>query len=584
MVELVAHAGEANMKKLNLGGLARLVGAAAIALSMAMPAAADKVLHRGNGAEPKGLDPHQASGDPENQILGDMFVGLYTEDAEGHPILGSAEKVETSADGLTWTFTIRDHKWSDGKPVTADDFVFAYRRILDPKTASEYASVLYPIKNAEKVNKGTLPLSELGVSAPNSKTFVLQLGNPAPYIPEMMTHYSTFPLPKHVVEKAGADWTKAGIMVSNGAYMLAERRPFDRVKLVKNPHFFDAANVKIDEVSFYPSTDEMAALKRYRAGELDTVDRWPLAENKWLFANIPNETKKYPGLRVLYTVFNMRKPPLNDRRVRLALALAIDRATIQKEVYFGVHGLVAENVLPPGMANADLSAKVPWSGKSMDERRAEAKALLTEAGFGPAKPLKLTYSFINRPDTKRNAIAQQSMWKQIGVDVELVAKDFAVHYDNMKTANFEIGEAGWVFDYNDAQSVLFLFQSSTEQLNYPGYKNPAFDQLMLKAEQEKDAAARGKLLGQAAGMLINDVAVAPSFFQFIRPLVKSHVLNWHETARGVNRTRWLDISDAGGAGATAGGSDGGTQASEGGFWSWLGSWFSWEAWQKWWNS
>jgi oligopeptide transport system substrate-binding protein len=577
VVELVMR--EGIVMRNGLGWFVRLIGVVAVCMAMAMPASAAKVLNRGNGAEPKGLDPHQASGDPENQILGDMFIGLYTEDGKGNPILGAAEKVETSADGLTWTFTIRDHKWSDGKPVTAEDFVFSYRRILDPKTASEYASILYPIKNAEKVNKGALPLSELGVSAPNPKTFVIQLGSPAPYIPEMMTHYSSFPLPKHVIEAKGSDWTKTGNMVSNGAYMLAERRPFDRIKLVRNPYFYDAANVKIDEVNFYPTTDEMAALKRYRAGELDTIDRWPLAEYKWLAANIPSETLKYPGLRVLYTVFNMRKAPLNDRRVRLALGLAIDRATIQKEVYFGVHGLVAENVLPPGMANADVSARVPWSGKSMDERRAEAKALLLAAGFGPAKPLKLTYSFINRPDTKRNAIAQQAMWKEIGVDVELVAKDFAVHYDNMKTGNFEIGEAGWVFDYNDAQSVLFLFQSSTEQLNYPGYKNPAYDALMTQAENEKDATARGKLLGQAAGMLINDVAVAPSFFQFIRPLVKSRVRNWEETARGVNRTRWLDIADK--SGETAAG-DG--QSSEGGFWSWLGSWFSYDAWQKWWNS
>ena len=574
------------MKRDGLGWVIRLIGVIAISIAVAMPASATKVLNRGNGAEPKGLDPHQASGDPENQILGDMYIGLYTEDIKGRPVLGAAEKVETSPDGLTWTFTIRDHKWSDGKPVTADDFVFAYRRILDPKIASEYASILYPIKNAEKVNKGAgkVPLTELGVSAPNPKTFVIQLAHPAPYLPEMMTHYSTFPLPKHVVEKAGLGWTKAGVMVSNGPYMLAERRPFDRIKLVKNPFFYDAANVKIDEVYFYPTSDEAAALKRYRAGELDTIDRWPLAENKWLFANIPNETRKYTGLRVLYTVFNTRKAPLNDRRVRLALAMAIDRATIQKEVYFGVHGIVAENVLPPGMANADLSAKVPWSGKSMDERRTEAKALLQAAGFGPGKPLKFTYNFLNRPDTKRNAIAMQSMWKQIGVEVELLAKDFAVHYDLLKTANFDVSEAGWIFDYNDAQSVLFLFQSSTDQLNYPGYKNPAYDDLMAKAENEKDAATRGKYLGQAAGMLLNDVAVAPSFFQFIRPLVKPYVLNWEESPRGVNRTRWLDIDDKSGSGATASGTSGGAQASEGGFWSWLGSWFSAEAWQKWWNS
>jgi oligopeptide transport system substrate-binding protein len=564
--------------------LLRLVTALVLCAAIALPASAAKVLNRGNGAEPKGLDPHEASGDPENQILGDMFVGLYTEDVKGNPILGSAEKAEASADGLTWTFTIRDHKWSDGKPVTAEDFVFSYRRILDPATASEYASILYPIKNAESVNTGKMPTTALGVSAPNAKTFVIQLEHPAPYLPEMMTHYSTFPLPKHTIEKWKKDWTKAGNMVSNGPYMLTERRAHDRIKLVRNPHFFDAANVKIDEVFFYPSTDEQSSLKRYRAGELDTADRWPLAEHKWLLANVPNETRKYPGLRVLYTVFNMRKAPLNDKRVRLALAMALDREAIQREVYFGVHGLVAETVLPPGMANVDRSAKVPWSGKTMDERKAEARALLKAAGFGPENPLRLSYNFINRPDTKRAAIAMQAMWKEVGVKIELQAKDFAIHYDQLKTANFEIGEAGWVFDYNDAQSVLFLFQSTTQQLNYPGYNNPAFDALMNQSDNEKDAAARGKLLGQAAGLLINDVAVSPTFFQFIRPLVKSHVLNWEETARGVNRTRWLDIGEKPADTAANGGSDSGAQASEGGFWSWLGSWFSYEAWQKWWNS
>ncbi|MCE9523058.1 MAG: peptide ABC transporter substrate-binding protein [Alphaproteobacteria bacterium] len=572
------------MRNFGTMSLMRFCAALLFCLAVAMPASAEKILHRGNGAEPKGLDPHQASGDPENQILGDLMVGLYTEDVKGKAILGAAEKVETSPDGLTWTFTIRDHKWSDGVAVTADDFVYSYRRILDPKIASEYASILYPIKNAELVNTGKLPLEQLGVSAPNPKTFVIQLAHPAAYLPEMMTHYSTFALPKHVVEKYGFDWVKPGVMVSNGAYMLAARRPNDHIKLVKNPYFYDAANVKIDEVYFYPTTDEGSALKRYRAGELDTLDRWPLTEYKWLQASIPNEVRKYPGLRVLYTVFNMRKPPLNDRRVRLALAEAIDRVAIQKSVYFNVHGIEARNVLPPGMANVDLSAQVPWAGKTMEERQADARALLKAAGFGPENPLKLTYNFNNRPDTKRNAIAMQNMWKQVGVNVELNAKDFAIHYDLLKTGEFQLGEAGWVFDYNDAQSVLFLFESSTQQLNYPGYKNPAYDDLMHRAENEKDAVARGKLLGQAAGLLINDVAVGPTFFQYIRPLVKSYVLNWEETPRGVNRTRWLDIGDKPGPGATANGTDDGAQASEGGFWSWLGSWFSADAWSKWWNS
>jgi oligopeptide transport system substrate-binding protein len=571
------------MKTLTMHAL-KIALALLIAMAVAWPASAAKVLHRGNGAEPKGLDPHQASGDPENQILGDMFLGLYTEDAAGKTILGSAEKVDTSADGLRWTFTIRDHKWSDGKPVTADDFVFAYRRILDPKTAGEYANILYPIKNAEKVNKGTLPPAKLGVSAPNPKTFVVELEHPAPYLPEMTTHYTTFPIPKHVVEKAGADWTKPGTMVSNGAYMLAERRPYSHIKLVKNPHFYDAANVKIDEVYFYPTTDEPAAMKRYRAGEIDTIDRWPLAEFKWLQENIPNETRKYTGLRVQYTIFNMRKPPLNDKRVRLALGYAIDREALMRDVYFDAYGAQALTVLPPGMANVDDSAQVPWAGKSIDERRAEARRLLASAGYGPEKPLKVSFNHMNRPDTKRLAIAMQSMWKEVGVVVELNAKDFAIHYDLLKTANFQIAEAGWIYDYNDAQSVLFLFESTNKGLNYPGYNNPAYDTVMRQAQNEKDAVARGKLLGQAAGLLIGDVAVAPTCFQYIRPLVKPYVLNWQNTVRGVNRTRWLDIGDKSGPAGTASASDAGAQASEGGFWSWLASWFDPEAWSKWWNS
>jgi oligopeptide transport system substrate-binding protein len=563
---------------------ARVLAALLICVAVALPVSAGKVLNRGNGAEPKGLDPHNASGDPENQILGDLFVGLYTEDVNGKPILGAADKVETSPDGLKWTFTIRDHKWSDGKPVTAEDFVFSYRRILDPMTAGEYANILYPIKNAEKVNKGALKGPQLGVSAPNPKTFVIELEHPAPYLPEMMTHYTMFAIPKHVVEKAGKDWTKPGIMVSNGPYMLAARRPYDHIKLVRNPHFYDAANVKIDEVYFYPTADEQGALKRYRAGELDTMDRWPLTEHKWLSTNIPNEARKYPGLRVLYTVFNTRIAPLNDKRVRLALAMAIDRESVQRDVYFGAHGLVAPSILPPGIANADLSAKVPWHDKSMEQRKTEARSLLKAAGFGPENPLKISYNFNNRPDTKRSAIAMQAMWKQVGVEVELQAKDFAIHYDLLKSADFQVGDAGWVFDYNDAQSVLFLFMSSNETLNYPGYKNAAFDALMDQSDNEKDAAARGKLLGQAAGLLLNDVAVAPTFYQFVRPLVKPHVLNWEHTPRGVNRTRWLDIGDKPGPGATAQGSDSGAQTSEGGFWSWLASWFDPEAWSKWWNS
>jgi oligopeptide transport system substrate-binding protein len=450
---------------------------------------------------------------------------------------------------------------------------------------SEYANSLYPIKNAQQVNKGEAKLEQLGVSAPDPKTFVIELIDPAPFLPEMLMHYTCYPLRRDVIEKFGTDWTKAGNMVTNGAYMMVERRPNDHIKMVKNPHFYDAANVKIDEVWFYPSSDSSAALKAYRAGQLDVLDRWPLTEHKWLQENVPNETRKYTGLRIVYIVLNMRKPPLNDKRVREALALVVDTDAIQKQVFFNQYGVPAFQLLAPGTANADLSARVSWQNMSMDERRKRAKELMQQAGYGPGRPLKLTYNFINSgQDPKRQAVAMQAMWKQLGVDVELNAKDFAIHYDLLKTFNFEMSFAGWIYDYNDAMSQLFLFDSSNTTLNYPGYNNPAYDALLAKAAKEADGVARGKLLGEAAQMVLDDVAVIPTFFQYVRPLVKSYVLNWQNNPRGTNRTRWLDIGDKPGPRENVAGTSGGAQASEGGFWSWLGSWFSAEAWSKWWNS
>ena len=559
--------------------------ATVVALSLALPADAAKVLHRGNAAEPYSLDPQRATGTPENNIIGDMIIGLYTEGPNSDPILGAAESVQASEDGLTWTFKIRDHVWSDGTPVTANDFVFALRRELNPATAAQYANILYPLKNAEKVNKGVVPVEQLGVHASDVKTLVIELEHPTPFLPELLTHYTAFPLPQHVVEKYASDWTKPGNMVSNGPYMLSEWRPHDHVKLVKNPKFWDAANVKIDEVYFYPTDDDSAALKRFRSDELDTQYRWPLAEHKWLAQNIPNEARSYTGLNVTFTSFNVKRKPLDDIRVRKALAEAIDCEAIERDVYGHVYGEVASTVIPPGTAHVDRSALVPWASMTMEQRKADAKKLLAAAGFGPGHPLHLTYSYIQNPDIKRAAVAMQSMWKDVGADIEISATEFKVHYKLLETRSYDLAQTAWQLDYNDAQNILYLFQSSTVEMNYPGYSSPAFDKLMAQAEGEKDVAARGKLLGQASATIMNDVPFTPLFYPYLRPLVKSKVLNWINNPRDTYRTRWLDIeSKPGPQDRVAGTSGGGAAASEGGLWSWLGSWFSAEAWSRWWNS
>jgi len=567
--------------------LVRIVFTFALSIAVAgalMPAEAAKTLRRGNLAEPYSLDPHKTTGVHEANIIGEMLLGLYTDGVDGKPVLGAAESVEMSDDGLKWTFTLRAHVWSDGTPVTGDDFVFSFRRILDPKTAAEYAPVLYPIKSAFKVATGKLPVEVLGVSAPARDRFVIELENPAPYLPELLAHQTALPVPKHVVEKAGDDWTRAGSMLANGPYVLAEWRPHDQVRLKKNSRFYDAQNVKIDEVIFYPIDDDLAALKRYRAGELDINERWPLAMHGWLANNVPNEARRSTALWSQYLSFNSRRKPFDDLRVRKALAMSIDRKAVMKDVFQGLYGEEAFAILPPGTANVELAAKVEWAGWSMDKRRAEAKRLLAAAGFGPNMPLQFAYNFSSNPDNRRAAVALQAMWNQIGVSVNLVATESKVHQNLMQARDFDVAQDGWVLDYNDAKNHLYLFQSTTVEMNYASYNSPLFDALLDRADREPDDQARAKLLGQAHAQLLKDLPVAPAAYPYQRQLVKGHVLNWISNPRRVNRTRWVDIGDRPGPDTGASGASARTQAADGGVWQWLASWFDREAWQKWWNS
>ena len=254
------------------------------------------LLTRGNGAEPDSLDPHFAGGLAEENILDDLMVGLTTLDAAGRPIPGMALNWTTAPDGLTWTFHLRAASWSDGKPVTAGDFVFAWRRLLDPKTASRYAANLWILKNAQAVSEGKMPPEALGVSAPKPDTLVVTLEHAAPYLPELLTHPSALPLPSAIVAAKGAAWARPGAYVSDGAYLLKEWMPNDHITLAKNPRFYDAAKVAIDTVVYLPTSDADAALRRFRAGELDLQSPVPATEIDWLRANLKGVLHVTPAL------------------------------------------------------------------------------------------------------------------------------------------------------------------------------------------------------------------------------------------------------------------------------------------------
>ena len=336
-----------------------------------------RALNRGNGAEPDTLDPHLASTQYESNILGDMFLGLMTEDAAGNPVPGAATGFTASDDGLVYTFTLRDHVWSDGTPVTAHDYVYSYRRMLDPKTAAQYAAILYPIKNAQAVNAKQCPGEDLGVRALDDRTLQIEFMVEVPYVAQLFTHYATFAVPPHVVERFGDQWQRPQNMVTNGAYTLKEWVSNDHIQLVKNPRFYDARNVTIERVTYYPTQDFSAALKRFRAGEIDTQMGVPSQEIGWLKYNMPGALQVTPYVQTEYVLFNLGAKPMDDLRVREALSLAIDREVIASRVmHAGEQAAYA--FVPPHMpgypGDAQIRFRVDAHGSARRQSAMAARA------------------------------------------------------------------------------------------------------------------------------------------------------------------------------------------------------------------
>jgi len=505
-----------------------------------------RTLQIGNGAEPLSLDPHQASGTWENRIIGDMLQGLTTDDAQGRPIPGMATEWSTSPDGLVWTFKLRDAKWSDGQPVTADDFVFAWRRIMTTTPPAKYASILYVIKNAEKIYDGRIKdVTQLGVRAVDAKTLEVTLEHPAPYLPGLLTHYTSFPIPKHVVEKVGNEWIKAENFVGNGPYKLQQWKPNDFVHVVRNANYYDNANVCIDQIFYYPTSDDNAAERKVRTGDLDINTNFSGSRLEEINKNLPGYARIHGYTGLTYYIFNLRKAPFNDARVRAAISMTADREFVTKEI-LKAGQQPAYSLVPPGIADYQSGAmSTDFKGQSMDERLARAKKLLEEAGYGPNKPLKFTFSFRNSGDNPRVAPVVQQNWAKIApwVQVEILGAETQINYEKLRTGDFELGDAGWISDFNDAKNFVYLFQTSTDQLNYGKYSNPEFDKLMEAADVEKDTVKRANMMKQAEAIVLKENGFMPMWFLTNRNLVSPRVTGWVDNAVDIHRARYLCTTD-----------------------------------------
>ncbi|PID63697.1 MAG: peptide ABC transporter substrate-binding protein [Gammaproteobacteria bacterium] len=520
----------------------RTLAFAAAASLLAAPTLAAS-LHMQNGGDPTSLDPHKISGDWENRIAGDIFEGLVAQDQNAEPIPGMAESWTVSDDGTVYTFTLRDGiKWSDGTPVTAGDFEYAFKRLMDPAEAADYAYLQYTIRNAEAINSGENDnFDDLGVKALDDRTLEITLEQPTPYFISALTHYSAYPVPQHVVEEKGADWVRIENIVTNGPYQPTEWVPGSHVKSVINEEYYAADELAIDEVFYHVLEDESAALKRYRAGEFDILTSFPTDQYEWMQKNLPGQAQVAPFAGLYYYVFNNQEPPFNDRRVRQALSMAVNREIIGPEI-LGTGELPAYSWVPPGMANYGEPAMVEWKDLPYNEKLEQAKALIEEAGYGPDKPLKVQLRYNTNENHKRVAIAIAAMWKQIGVEVELYNTEVKVHYDELSKGILEVARAGWLADYNDPDNFLKLLRTGVDY-NYGRWSNAEYDALLREANAMTDLEARAAKLREAEAIALADSAALPIYYYITQNVVSPKVKGFVNNTFDVHRTRWLSLEE-----------------------------------------
>lgn len=498
--------------------------------------AGERCLEAGNAAEPLTLDPNKTQTVWEGNILYDLLVGLTQWSADGKVVPGMATSWEVSPDGLTWTFHLRKALWSDGVPVTANDFVYSLRRIENPATASPYAYLLYLITGAQAVNEGKAAPETIGADALGPRTLQLHLTHPAPYLPQLLVHSSALPLPAHVVKRWGNAWVEPGHFVSNGPYVLKSWKLGEKIVLQRNPRFWDNAQVCFDRVSYYPTTNAVTAERRVQSGELDMNYTFSSARVAYLRKHMPGYVHAVPYLAQWYLSFNLRDPKLQDRRIRLALSMDVDRDFLtDKLVRAGAKPLYT--FVPPGMADYRSAPTASWTRWPFARRQAAARALMQQAGYSPEHPLTLSFKFQSHSTV--TAAALQADWRKIGVNITFSPEESQILYSDLNAGNFEVAYDGWAMDYDDPMTFLELLSSSAGGQNHSHYDNPRYDALLNEANQQRDLTTRAKLLAKAEALALHDVPVAPLMTDAARNLVNPNITGWVDNPANWHLKRYL---------------------------------------------
>jgi len=500
-----------------------------------------EVLQVGNGAEPAALDPHLVSGVSEHRILSALFEGLAAMDpATLEPEPAAAVRWEVSPDGLVYRFYLDpEGRWSDGTPVTAGDFVYAWRRMLSPALGSEYAYMLHCLAGARAFNKGqTADFSTVGARALSDTVLEVRLEHPTPYFLKMQHHFAWYPVKATAVEAAGTiddrnnPWARPGTLVSNGPFRLVEWQPNDQIRVERNPYYRRAGSVRLSGIVFYPVDNQQTEERLFRAGLLDLTSTVPRHKIPVYRQRMPDRLQSHPYLGTYFYRFNVTRPPLDDPRVRRALAMALDRQEMAERVLKGGE-TPADRLVPDGLADYLPPAGIPFDPEG-------ARRLLAEAGYPDGRGLRPLDLLFNTSEAHRLiAEAAQRMWQErLGVRVTLRNQDWKVYLASMDALDYDIARSAWIADVPDAVNFLECFLTGGGN-NRTGWSSAAYDRLIWEAYREADPVHRSALLAEAEALLLEEAPIVPVYFYrwtfLMQPAVHGLIPN------PLGFIRWADL-------------------------------------------
>jgi ABC-type oligopeptide transport system substrate-binding subunit len=523
------------------GGAAPPSGPSALGTA---PAAGLERLVRGNGPEPDSLDPQRARNVESANVLRDVFEGLTAIGRDGEPVPAAAERWESSADGLRFTFTLREGlRWSNGDPVVAEDFVAALRRLVDPATASQYAQIVDVIRGANDIIAGRRPAAELGVQAVDARTLVVELATRAPYLPGLMSHWSTFPVHRATLARVGDEFMKPGTAVTNGPFLLEAWVQGSHVDLLPNPRYWNAAQVQLAGVRWVTNNDSGVEYRRYRSGEIHVTAVVPPAQFEQVRREHGAELRIGPQLGTYFFGFNLEREPFRSQPgLRRALSLVIDRRKLVETVT-RVGERPGHGWVPPGTFDYSPQS-FDYAGQPMAARIDEARRLYAAAGYSAQRPLRFELRYNSGDVHNRIAVAVTQMWKEaLGVEAALVADEFRVLQQDIDAGRVEVFRLAWIGDYNDAYSFLQYFRGDFG-INTARYRNAAYDALLDSAATATDVATRRVRLEAAERLLLADHPILPLYFYVTKHLVSPRVVGWYDNAMNVTYSAQLALQPA----------------------------------------